>query len=174
MGVLAGILGLLYSAILQWFDQREYTKKGKRMSILFLLGFTILILVLDTVADWRDGNARIGPHFMMFFLVWLCLFFLNQSRDTLTQWSHKSARAIVQNVFAGMMLILASGVTMGWWVKESKGGPYTQEVVLKNGGELKNAVIVMMTSHHSIFYVEHHVVIVPTADVTKVVSQVKK
>jgi hypothetical protein len=173
IGLLSSFLYLLQSAVLHFFAKEETEGKSFRR-FLKVVGFLAAMVGLGSLAGWlAQGQAHLLAHVSVFMALVFVVLFVDMTRDTVSKWERVSPASIGNNIVVGLIAMYFSGAALGAWTKEGSAGTQRQDVTLKSG-ELKNVIIVMMTTHHTVFYVDDQVVMVLTADVLKVISKPKK
>jgi hypothetical protein len=74
--------------------------------------------------------------------------------------------AIYNFLFFLVLTIAALETLTGEYVKSVNKKRYV--VVLKDNSIIADAVVVMLLTHHSIFYVDKHVVLIPSTEIKKI------
>lgn len=135
------------------------------------IGLGLLVLAFDGYGIYRDyrlGNGQITYHvnellstFVFFFLLWLVF-------NQLPIWRSLSWGKIVNDLGFFVIALGLFGATFGVYVRDVS--KYHRQIITKTD-KFDDAKLIMLLSHHVAFLVERRVVVVPSADVVKMVSE---
>lgn len=139
----------------------------KNFAIRLLLLFLFILFAPLFLHDETNSDHHYLVHFHMLFSVVLFIVVVWTGSRVAPRWKELTVSNWVSNALLLIFLLFLLGQTFGYYTKDF--GGFNREVHLRS--ELfNNAAVVMITSHHTIFYTDdERVISAPTSDVVKIV-----
>jgi len=150
------------------FDADSFSRGEKRTKPI------ILAVLLGTIASasstlWLDQGVFAGAHFGLLIMLHVSWFALFISAVAIARSIRKPAKYTIADGIGDLALVIGTclvlGFTFGYWVRDTAGFKY--DVTVK-GEQLQGLGLVMITTHHSIFFADEKAVVVPTSDVSRI------
>lgn len=147
----------------QWVIRKNATMKYIFIAILFIM---LLSRCYDIYNDFINKTGMMQYHIHLLVSYMFVIFFIFDSISFIhvKLEIHDLSRRIT---FLGIMLIIV-GRTAGLHVRDVRSN---QHDITINDIELSNAKIIMILSHHSIFYVGKDIIVAQTAQVNKIITK---
>jgi hypothetical protein len=133
-----------------------------------VFGLICLFLVPPIYLDIRKGIYFPSFHLSVAASAFLALPFLRRFARPLSSWWTIGWRSLATEVTAIAFTISVFAATFGYYVRDVSQN--AQEITTKDA-TYTDAKIVMMLSHHTAFISHGMTVVLPTSDVTKIISQ---
>lgn len=142
---------------------------GIKRNRILLIGFIIAIFLVYALDIWvhRTTEGRWFFSVMVMFSYIMLIILIFGIRETFLKWPNESKWESFACVALFIVAISVFGKTYGLSVKFS--GPNHNDVLIKDAQTLHDVTIIMILSHHSIFQVDRAIVIIPSANVTRIV-----
>ncbi len=157
---------------LQAYVQNAYTVVFGKEEIprkLIILGFTLSFvghMLHDETSSESYYALHIFAHISVLMLGGLTAWSVKSYRDKL--WQTQGLRGWMADAAVLVFALSIFGQTFGYYTRDMSG--FKHDVFLKDR-ELKDAGVIMITTHHSVLYIDGKVIIAPSADVSQIVSK---
>jgi hypothetical protein len=144
-----------------WFVDQSTSARGAKMTMAAIwAGLAVLWLFNEYLSPEPHYSLRIWEFAS---LTYLGLLVIKIGSSVKKGW-YISARTLIFDVFFIVAGISTFGHTVGLYVRDTAG--FKHNVFLKTG-EIRDAGLVMFTSHHMILYRDGRAIVVPSADLVK-------
>jgi hypothetical protein len=133
---------------------------------LVLLPITILVVAIFAIVTELFDSYWYAIMSSAFFVTGIYAMITNISRLLTSELDFEKLLHFTTSCLVGALVI---GIAYGTFVQHSKDGDH-YDVFLKDR-DIANVRLVMVTSHHTIFYTGHITMVIPTADVVRFISR---
>jgi hypothetical protein len=151
--------------VYRWIVQKSaWWKKLVLFGALLSLAINGYVVYLDIQALNGHETYHIFRAMSFLFLLFLIYYLL---RD-IEEWKKGNWIAVTSQIASFMFFLGIVGATYGYYVKDVSS--YARDIVTKSE-VFQDVKLVMLLSHHVAFLVDKRVVVVPTSDITKIISR---
>ncbi len=169
MGValLSSLLALVISQLDNFYRWISLKERRYGWIVWTVVGLTTLSFTISVYFDFKDrglGTYHLY-HFVSSLLGFLIFWVIFRDHDA---WKSRMWMVICSNVTVLALSMGFFGATYGYYVKDVS--KQTAEITTNNE-TFKSAKIVMMLSHHTVFFSEGRVTTVPARDIIKISSE---
>jgi hypothetical protein len=166
-----GLIASFLTSIIYWFqDVHTWLVARAPNQFWFFVIMCVLVIPFPLIMlylDYRSANPLLIYHALralswFLFALLIVVAFQRSGNWRVVGWK------TIGNDFAGLALFVTIvGLTLGHYVKDVS--EYSRTITTK-GGKFDGVKVIMFLSHHVAFLSDRKVVVVPTSDVTEIVS----
>jgi hypothetical protein len=166
-----GLLASILTSIIYWFqDVHTWLIARAPNQFWFFVVMSVLVLPVPLIMlylDYKSANPLLTYHALRtlsWFILALLIVVAFQRSDN---WRVVGWKAIGNDFAVLALFVTIVGLTLGHYVKDVS--EYSRTITTKNG-KFDGVKVIMFLSHHLAFLSDQKVVVVPTQDVTEIVS----
>jgi len=157
------------SNVYLWLQNPKSTQH--RIVVVVTIGVWLVGLIFELVTDYIYGTGHIRYHFLFFTSIMFVIGLIGYAHNFAPRM-RQGDWWVIYNFF--VLLIIAVtffGGTMSEYVKVVNKTRYL--VSLKDNSTIDDSNVIMLLQHHSIFYVDNRVVLIPSAEIKGITAAAK-